>query len=226
MTRNQIVIALVAVAILAIGAVVYFYAFSGTPVDAVPPGGTASGNNYTITSDDHTMGSPKAPIVMIEYAAPTCPHCAHFNEVMFPVLKEKYIDTGKVFYVFRVYPLHPSDGAVEAMSKCMPADKYFEFIDLMFRNQPKWDWEYGVTDIHAGLVQMGRIAGLSADQVDKCIADTTVQEHINKVAQDGQTRYSITGTPTFVINGGVHSAADIGTPEDMASFFNGILSKK
>ena len=110
----------------------------------------------------------------------------------FPLLKKNYIDTGKVYYVFRVFPLQPSDGAAEAMARCLPEDKYFQFIDLLFRNQPKWDREYGVTDVHGGLVQMGRIAGMSADQVDKCIADKAKQDRINKVAQDGQTKYNIT----------------------------------
>ena len=107
------------------------------------------------------MGNPKAKVVLIEYAAPTCPHCAHFNETVFPQLKQKYIDTGKVYYVFRVFPLHPSDVAAEAMAVCLPKDSYFQFIDLLFRNQKDWDWEYQVQDIHGGLVKMGRIAGMT-----------------------------------------------------------------
>jgi protein-disulfide isomerase len=168
----------------------------------------------------------RPPVTFIEYAAPTCPHCAHFNADMFPILKKDYIDTGKVYYVFRIFPLHPSDGAVEAMARCLPADNYFQFIDLMFRSQAKWDWEYGVTDVHAGLVEMGRIAGLNPDQVDKCIGNKAVQEHVNKVAQDGQTRYNISGTPTFVINGGIHSAADIGTEADLQKVIDSLLAKK
>ncbi len=163
---------------------------------------------------------------MIEYAAPTCPHCAHFDEDVFPLLKQNYIDTGKVYYIFRVFPLHPSDGAAEAMARCLPADNYFQFIDLLFRNQPKWDWEYGVTDIHGGLVQMGRIAGMSADQVDKCIADKASAERINKVAQDAQAKYNISSTPTFIINGAVRSAVDVGAWPDMQTALNRLLPKK
>ena len=98
---------------------------------------------------------------MLEYAAPACPHCARFDETVFPLLKKNYIDTGKVFYIFRVFPIMPADGAAEAIARCLPADKYFRFIDLLFRNQKIWDPEYGVTDVRGGLVQMARIAGMS-----------------------------------------------------------------
>lgn len=223
MTRNQLVIVGVAVLAVVLAAVGYFVFFPNSS-DAVPA--NSGGPGYTVAGDDHTMGSPKAPVVIIEYAAPTCPHCAHFDEDVFPQIKQNYIDTGKVFYVFRVFPLHPSDGAAEAMARCLPKDNYFEFIDLLFRNQREWDWEYQVGDIHGGLVKMGRIAGMSADQVDKCIADKAVAEHINKVAQDGQARYNITGTPTFVINGAVHSSIDVGTWEDMRAVVEPLLAKK
>lgn len=213
------VVAVVAVIAAAIG----YYTLTPGSTSAVPVGAD-SGPGFTIMADDHTMGNPKAKVTLIEYAAPTCPHCAHFNETVMPQLKQKYIDTGKVFYVFRVFPLHPSDGAVEAMAKCMPADKYFEFIDLMFRNQPIWDWENGVTDIHGGLVKMGRIAGMSADQVDDCIKNQAVQEHVNKVAMDGQTRYSISATPTFVINGVPRT--DVATWPDMQTALDAQLAKK
>ena len=106
-----------------------------------------------------------------------------------------------MFYVFRVFPLRPDDGTAEKIARCLPEDKYFSFIDLLFRNQPKWDVEYGVTDVHGGLVLLGRIAGMSADQVDKCIDNKTEDDRINKVAADGETKYNITGTPTLIVDG-------------------------
>ena len=226
MTRNQLII--VAVAVVAIVAAIVLYLvnpFSSTTADTVPE--AASGApGFTIASDDRTLGSRKAPITIIEYAAPTCPHCAHFNETVFPALKANYIDTGKVFYVFRVFPLHPSDGAAEAMARCLPVDQYFQFIDLLFRNQPQWDWEYQVQDIHGGLVKMGRLAGMTPDKVDSCIADKAAAVRINKVALDGQTRYNITSTPTFVIDGVVHEVGDVATPEDLRQTLDGLLAKK
>jgi protein-disulfide isomerase len=224
-TRNQLIIAAVAAVIIAAAAIGYYAFPSGSAADAIPESG-GSGPGYTIASDDHTMGSPKAPIVIIEYAAPTCPHCAHFDETVFPYLKANYIDTGKVYYVFRVFPLHASDGAAEAMARCLPKDQYFQFIDMLFRSQKEWDWEYGVSDVHGALVKMGRLAGLSPEKVDSCIGDQAMQASINKVASDGQTRYSISGTPTFIINGVVRQSSEVGTPQDVDTTLKALLAKK
>ena len=225
MTRNQLIIVAVAVVAVAAAIVLYLYnPFSGSTADTVPEASSGA-PGFTIVADDRTLGSRKAPVTMIEYAAPTCPHCAHFDMTVFPTLKANYIDTGKVFYVFRVFPLHPSDGAAEAIARCLPKDYYFQFIDQLFRNQREWDWEYQVQDIHGGLVKMGRLAGLTPEKVDSCIADKAAQDRVNKVAQDGQTRYSINSTPTFVINGVVHEGGDVATPEDMQQTLDGILAK-
>lgn len=193
--KTLLILGVVLVVILGVGA---WYALSGGA------GGDAtaqSAQGYEILPTDRTLGNPKSKVVLIEYAAPSCPVCAAFNAQTFPQLKEKYIDTGKIFYVFRVFPLRPDDGAAEKIARCLPEDKYFDFIDLLFKNQPQWDVEYGVTDVHGGLVRLGRIAGMSAAQVDQCIANKAEDERINKVAADGEAKYNITGTPTFILNG-------------------------
>ena len=222
-SRTQIIIAGVAGALLVVAALVYIFVIS--------PG---SGNNMllvnsanaavTVMKTDHVLGSPKAPITVIEYAAPSCPHCAHFFATVFPLIKTNYIDTGKIFYIFRVFPINASDGAAEAIARCLPADNYFSFIDLLFRNQKVWDPEYGITDVRSGLIQMARIAGMSAQKVDQCISDKDVQDSINAVAQDGDTKYSISGVPTFVINGTVVQATEATWPL-MQARFDTLLSK-
>ena len=202
-SRNQMIIASVAAVALAIGAILYFFVFSSSSDDNVM---VANGQNLGIMvrQDDRTLGNPKAKVTFLEYAAPTCPHCAHFSVNVMPLVKTNYIDTGKVFYIFRTYPLSATDGAVEAIARCLPADKYFPFIDLMFRNQSKWDPDgYQIPDVHAAIIQMARIAGLSAEKVDQCISDKDEQSRINAVALDGERKYSIDHTPTFVVNGEV-----------------------
>jgi len=221
-SRMQMIVGGIAVVALAI--IVYLLVRpSGTGVEAVTaPGG---GTQVALSRDDHTLGDPKAPITMLEYAAPTCPHCAHFALNVMPLIKQQYIDTGKVFYIFRVFPLQASDFAVEAMGRSLPADKYFQFLDLMFRNQTKWDPEYQVSDVHAALIQLGRVAGMTPSQVDQAISDRAQQDRINQVAQDGEQRYNIQGTPTFVINGTVVQAQD-GTWPALKARFDSLLSKK
>jgi protein-disulfide isomerase len=172
-------------------------------MDALPVSGEKAG--ITLTAADRTLGSPKAPIMMLEYGAPTCPHCAHFNAEVFPLLKKKYIDTGKVYYVFRVFPLNPADLAVEAMARCLPASSYMPFIDVLFRNQDKWDPESGISDVHGGLVAMGRMVGMNATQIDQCISNKAQVTRASQVGEDAQKRYGVEATPTFIINGQIHA---------------------
>jgi protein-disulfide isomerase len=197
-SRKQIWIILGVLALIAIAGIAY-YATSGSGTVAAGPGA-----GYEIQPSDRVQGNSKSKVVLIEYAAPSCPVCAAFNATSFGRLKSEYIDTGKIFYVFRVFPLRADDGAAEKIARCLPEDKYFSFIDLLFKNQPKWDVEYGVQSpegVHQGLVLLGRIAGMSADQVDRCMDNKAEDERINKVSTEGESRYNITGTPTFILNG-------------------------
>jgi len=221
---KQWVYAIVGIAVVAIlvAAYVVFYGGNSTQ-DANAAGGAGSGK-VALTKDDRTLGNPKAPIQMVEYAAPICPHCAHFNETLFPQLKSNYIDTGKVFYVFRVFPLQSPDVAAEAIARCLPAKNYFQFIDLLFRNQPQWDPENGVQDVHGGLVQMGRIAGLSQQQVDSCIGNQAQQQRIIQVGQDATTKFGVNGTPTFIVNGEVHSI--FANWQELKDYLDSKLKKK
>jgi protein-disulfide isomerase len=178
-----------------------------------------------ITAHDMTMGNPKAKVVFIEYAAPMCPHCAHFNNDIMPEIKKAYIDTGKVFYVFRIYPIGAPDGAAEKLARCLPKAKYFPFMDQLFKSQQQWDPEYGVQDVRGALLQQARIAGMSEEQFNRCTADTREEAVINQVASDGQARYNITGTPTIVVNGVNVSPGVVPTLEQMRGFLDAALAK-
>jgi protein-disulfide isomerase len=178
-----------------------------------------------ITAHDMTMGNPKAKVVFIEYAAPMCPHCAHFNNDIMPEIKKAYIDTGKVFYVFRIYPIGAPDGVAEKLARCLPKSKYFAFMDQLFKSQQQWDPEYGVQDVRGGLLQQARIAGMSEEQFNRCTADTREEAVINQVASDGQAKYNITGTPTVVVNGVNASPGTVPTLEQMRGFLDAALAK-
>jgi protein-disulfide isomerase len=176
--------------------------------------GMAQAAEYSIYPDDRTMGSEKAPVVLIEYAAPVCPHCAHFSQTVLPEVKKTYIDTGKVLYVLRIFPISQLDGAVAGMAKCMPPKKYFSFVDLAFKNQSLWDPDGNtIADVHAGLVKLGELAGLKSEQVDRCMADLKELERVNRIAQDGETKYGVNSVPTLVVNGTVVQAAEASWPQ-------------
>ena len=154
-----------------------------------------------VTADDKVMGNPKAPVTMIEYFAQDCSVCARFDQAVFPALKTKYIDTGKVRYVMRLYPIFSLDGPSYKLDLCVPPDQFFHAVDVLFRNQPQWDSaEYPGVDAQGGLIQMARILGLSEAQAQACMNSTAHDAQINKVAQDGSANYAIDHTPTFIID--------------------------
>lgn len=218
MSRKNPFLVLGLMALMAVG-------FTACGEDEKP---SASGKGYEVLPSDRTLGNPKSKVVLIEYAAHSCPVCAAFNEQTFPRLKANYIDNGKIFYVFRLFPLRADDGAAEKIARCLPEDKYFTFVDLLFRNQPKWDVEYGVQageGVRAGLVLLGRIAGMSEEQVGQCMVNKAEDDRINKVASDAQSRYGITGTPTFILNGVSQGSGNI--PYDtMAKLLDAELAKQ
>src|SRR6201998_4847040 len=91
------------------------------------------------TDQDMTLGDPKAPVQVIEYASVTCPHCARYNSEDFPALKKQYIDTGKVYYVFREALIHPQfDSAAYLLAGCVPKDKFFHVVDAVMRGQSEY----------------------------------------------------------------------------------------
>ena len=199
LTRTQMIIAGAAVVVVAIALVVLLRNSDDSDVTAAP-----ASQAITVYKDDHTLGNPKAAITLLEYAAPMCPHCAHFTAEEFPILKREFIDTGRIFYIFRVFPLGAPDGAVEAVARCLPAERYFPYMEMMFREQKQWDPDgYQIADVEAAIVGLAGREGLSPEKAKACINDSAQQERINQSAQDAQLRYQVEGTPTFVMNGQV-----------------------
>ncbi len=186
--------------------------------------GAATGNRaVALTENDRTQGNPDAPIEIVEYAAPSCPVCARFNNETFPSLKANYIAKGKVFYVFRVFPIGPQDLPAEALARCMPKDGYFPFIDLLFKNQEVWDPEFGITNVQAGLIEVAQTTGMSIDRATQCMQDQAELDRIQKDAEAAQKTFNIQATPTFFINGqkqvgGLDKAA-------FAKLLDGVLPK-
>ncbi|HZQ41073.1 MAG TPA: thioredoxin domain-containing protein, partial [Rhizomicrobium sp.] len=141
MSRRTWIIVGVVLLLIAGGGAWYF--FSGES-DMQSVGEASAAPVYQPLPTDHTFGNRNAKVTVIEYASPTCPVCANFMINMYPRLKKDYIDTGKIFYVYRTFLRNPDDAAAEKLARCMPKDKYMSFTDALFRNQQKWDYEYGV----------------------------------------------------------------------------------
>jgi protein-disulfide isomerase len=149
---------------------------------------------------DMALGPADAQVTIVEYAAPTCPHCARFNKDVFPKIKSEYIDTGKVRYVFRNFPLNIKDLACEMLARNIArddAEKYFAVVDVMFRQQDQLVEKTGET-----LKLIGRQAGFSV-AVEDCLKDQAMQDKIAAVQKYAEDVLKVEGTPTFFIDGQV-----------------------
>ncbi|MDQ7019189.1 MAG: DsbA family protein [Robiginitomaculum sp.] len=186
-------------------------------------GSNGSTRSAAERDDDMAMGDPKAPIVVIEYASLTCPHCADFHEEIFPELKKKYIDTGKVRFVFRQFPTPPVPYAVggEAVARCAGPDKYFDLLDILYAKQRYWVTS---NNPRKALMEMAATAGISQADFDACVSDEANIKRIQEVSKLAQEEFKITGTPSFVINGKLRPR--VRTLESFEEIFNPILGIK
>ena len=156
-----------------------------------------------VSLPDMALGPADAAVTITEYASMTCPHCAAFNAEVFPKIKAAYIDTGKIRYIFREFPLDIRAAAGSMLARCIAkgdAAKYFAVVDVLFKQQADWAYAKSATE---GLTRIGKQAGLSQQQVDDCLKD---QALLDKIAADQKYATDIlkvNSTPTFFINGEV-----------------------
>jgi protein-disulfide isomerase len=146
---------------------------------------------------DMSLGNPNAPIKMIEYGSVACPHCAAFNNDVFPAFKAKYIDTGQVYYTLReALTGEPPELAVAGFltARCAGKDKFFPIADAIFRNQLAIQ-----QDMRGGLLPIAQSAGLTEDQFMKCISDDKARAALQKRA-DRMEKDGVNGTPAFIMN--------------------------
>jgi protein-disulfide isomerase len=149
---------------------------------------------------DMVLGDAKAPVTVIEYASMTCPHCAHFDETTFPEFKKKYIDTGKVRYILREFPLDPLAAAAFMLARCSgekDTGKYYAMVDTLFRQQLKW----AVAKPLEPLLAIAKQAGFTKQSFDACLANQKLLDDIQKVRQQAIDKFKVHSTPTFFING-------------------------
>jgi protein-disulfide isomerase len=153
-----------------------------------------------VSLPDMALGPANASVTITEFASMTCPHCAAFNETVFPKLKSEYIDTGKVRYVFREFPLDVKAAAGSMLARCIAKDdagKYFAVVDMLFKQQNDWVMK-NTTET---LTRIGKQAGMSQQAVESCLKDQVLLDKITADRQFAADVLKVTSTPTFFING-------------------------
>ncbi|MGQ0683833.1 DsbA family protein [Bradyrhizobium sp.] len=161
---------------------------------------TAADIAKPVSLPDMALGPANATVTVTEFASMTCPHCAAFTEKVFPKIKSEYIDTGKIRFVFREFPLDIKAAAGSMLARCIAKDdsgKFFAVIDMLFRQQNDW----AAKNTTETLIRIGKQAGLSQQQVEDCLKD---QKLLDKIAADQKYAnevLKVNSTPTFFING-------------------------
>jgi protein-disulfide isomerase len=174
---------------------------------------------------DMSLGNDKAAVTIVEYASMTCPHCAHFQDTTFPELKKRYIDTGKVHYIFREFPLDNLAAAASMLARCSAGDntadsgKYFALVDTLFRQQLTWAVEKPLPP----LLAIAKQAGFTEQSFNACLANQKVLDGIQAVRQRAIDAFKVQSTPTFFINGTAYPGAL--SIDEMAKILDPLLAK-
>src|SRR6202795_3065589 len=165
----------------ALAAALLAYAAQAFTGSAVAQSAIAAAVAKPVSLPDIAIGSVKAPITITEYASMSCPHCAAFGENVFPMLRSKFIDTGKVRFVFREFPLDPKAAAASMLARCIAKDdseKYLGAVETLFRLQ-----EQLVAQTKDTLFFVGKMKGMSEQEVEGCVKD---QAQLDRLAADQQ----------------------------------------
>lgn len=147
---------------------------------------------------DMVLGKAEAPVTIVEYASLTCPHCANFHANVLPEIKKEFVDTGKVKFVFRDFPLDQLAFAGAIVARCGGPEKYFTYLDVLFAQQRQWAT---AQDPMAALKQIARLGGMPSEQVDKCFGEKALGDYILNQRLEGNQKFNVNSTPTLIING-------------------------
>jgi protein-disulfide isomerase len=214
-TRRQMLIGAGVVAIAVAGGGAYYQWGRTKPSLAAavpePPGGADVPMADLMAPGplgDEALGPANAPVVIVEYASMTCPHCAHFHETTFQELKKKYIDTGKVRFIFREFPLDPLAAAGSMLARCAGKGKYFPMIETLFSQQKEWVVQKPLEP----LLGIARQAGFTQQSFDECLANQQMLTALEK-GRDQAGKLGVNSTPTFFINGKIFRG--VLTPEEL-----------
>jgi protein-disulfide isomerase len=160
------------------------------------------------------LGDADAPVTVVEYASVTCPHCATFHETVFPTIKENYIDTGKIRFIFREFPTSPAELSVvgSMLARCAAdkggTDAYFLVIDSLFKTQRTWIRGESPRN---ELIKIASQAGMTEADFDTCVKREELLDLINENISTARDKYNVNATPSFVIDGQLRNVSSVDT---------------
>ncbi|MFL9825150.1 DsbA family protein [Rhodoplanes sp. SY1] len=146
---------------------------------------------------DVWIGKEDAPVTIVEYASMTCSHCAHFARDVLPKIKERYIDTGKVRYVLREFPLDPLAAGAFMLARCSGDDKYYPIVDSLFSQFNKWVVQNPIPPLR----EISKQFGYTQQSFDACLQNQALLDKLEEVRKRGSQAFNVQSTPTFFVNG-------------------------
>ncbi len=167
---------------------------------------------------ERVLGDPAAPVEIVAYESLTCPHCAAFHRETYDALKERYIDTGKVRFVYRDFPLDGTALRASMLARCTSPEQFFGMIEVLYRSQQSWARNH---DAVGALGQVGRLAGVNDRTFEACMANEELLNGIVQMRQTG-TDAGVSSTPTFFINGTLYPGNR--SIEDFAAIIEPLLN--
>lgn len=145
-----------------------------------------------------SLGKEDAPVTIVEYMSMTCPHCAAFHRETYDAIKEKYVDTGKVRFILREFPLDNKAVAAIMLARCAPEGQGPALVSALFKNQITW---VTAEDTRGALLQMSKLAGFTQESFEACLTNQKLLDDVIKVREMGSKDFGVDSTPTFFING-------------------------
>ncbi len=161
---------------------------------------TKADSPYSIRS----LGNANAPVTVYEYFSLNCPHCAEFATHALPKVIESYVKPGKVYYVFKDFPLNEDALWAAQIARALPAKAYYPFISELFRTQDEWAYAPGLKtpkDYQNALFRYAALAGMDRTTFDAAIANKKLRAFVLNELNDAEKTYKVNSTPTFIING-------------------------
>ena len=160
-----------------------------------------SENNKENIYLDMVKGNSDAKVTIVEYASFTCPYCATFHKEIFPQLKEQYIDTGKVKFIYREVYFDAPGLWGGLLARCVSPEKYFGIVDLLYKKQSKWASGSTEKEILNELFSIGRQVGMEDEQINKCMQNKEKSLKMIDAYLENSKIDKITSSPSLVING-------------------------
>ena len=144
------------------------------------------------------MGDKEASIKIVEFASLTCGHCAKFHNEVFPKIKEEYIDTGKIVFTYRDFPLDKFALKASVITRCSGNDRFFNFLKVLYKKQKDWT---STQDPFKSLLKIAKLGGLKNDEIKVCVGNKSIEDGILKQRLSSSKKFDIKATPTLYING-------------------------